>query len=200
MDGRGLAIFGTRDRYKMAFDFCAHCVEPFHIYEDQETLNKHIDNFSEIRRAYSAIPDGSPKLDRRWYPFSSFACFTGGFAKAVLPLSYVKKADDCWDGYNGESRVVVRDWTPDTPLDVCHRLKDWCAGSFRADVGGGQMRYISIRTLVVLSKHSMKECFGHDKEGLFDPLFQYMQIEPDRGGHVFHAEHNSKWWKTASID
>lgn len=175
----------NRERYQRAFDFCAHCLDDFSLFDDMAVLASDIDRFREIRRAYAADSMGAPVTECHWCQHDTPPSHKGkSLADMAASDDYlVKGADDDWDAYDSQPYVVIDDVNPTTPTESCHRLKAWCSHSFKARVLGKD-RYIRVRNLIVFSRYSMKDCFERDTIGLLEPLYHHMKIDTSQIGHA----------------
>lgn len=87
----------------------------------------------------------------------SYAC------RVAYPGLYCKPQNKWWDGYNGETAVLLDDFDK-TGACLAHYMKIWADGySFNAEIKGGMLRP-RYQTLLVTSNYLPEDIFTDDAE------------------------------------
>ena len=81
------------------------------------------------------------------------------------PDLYVKDLNKWWDGYHGQSTVLLDDWDPRQNI-LTQKLKIWADRyPFRAETKGGSMMARPER-IIITSNYSIEDCFENPADAL----------------------------------
>lgn len=108
-------------------------------------------------------------LDNEWW----YGTTGTGKSKTVweeYPNHFQKQTNKWWDGYDGETVVVIEEWSPKNDVSGAN-LKIWADRyPFPGQIKGGTLQRIRPRKIIVLSNYSIQECFTDSQDR--DPILR----------------------------
>ena len=139
----------------------------------------------KAKRAYAnldAVPD---VLERDcWWIHGPAGAGKSYACRVAFPGLYCKPQNKWWDGYNGETAVLLDDFDK-TGACLAHYMKIWADGySFNAEIKGGMVRP-RYETLLVTSNYLPEDIFKDDEElcAAIRRRFKVIMLE-DRAGQA----------------
>lgn len=91
------------------------------------------------------------------------------YVREKYPDAYIKTTNKWWDGYAGESVVIIEEWSPEHDKLLQH-LKQWADHyPFRAEIKGGSMM-IRPKKIIVTSNYEISACAIRTADS--DPLYR----------------------------
>lgn len=124
-----------------------------------------IKTYEYIHAKYGPPPADRETLDNVWI----WGATGVGKSRSVREENksfYSKPMSKWWDGYSGESCVVLDDFAPEHAKYLTYYLKIWADHYvFNAEVKGGMLR-IRPKRVIVTSQYSPEQCWGDDPESL----------------------------------
>ena len=139
----------------------------------------------KAKRAYAnldAVPD---VLERDcWWIHGPAGAGKSYACRVAFPGLYCKPQNKWWDGYNGETAVLLDDFDK-TGACLAHYMKIWADGySFNAEIKGGMVRP-RYDTLLVTSNYLPEDIFTDDAElvAAIRRRFKVIKLE-DRAGQA----------------
>lgn len=131
---------------------------------DADLQVRHYNTWKQIYKDNPPKLDCNDKLENFWY-FGPSGCGKSSSARRNYPNAYYKLPNKWWDGYKGESEVIIEDLDPSHADHMRYHLKLWCDhGPFRAETKGGSIM-ARPRTIIVTSQYSLEQIFS-DAESL----------------------------------
>ena len=122
-----------------------------------------IKTWEYIYQKYAPVPPPRSSLMNYWI-FGKTGCGKSSFVRKLFGPGelYWKGMNRWWDGYMGESCVVLDDFEPDHGKFLGYYFKIWCDHyPFNAEVKGG-MLHIRPGIVIVTSNFRLEECFSDD--------------------------------------
>ena len=118
----------------------------------------------KAKRAYANLDDVPDVLERDcWWIHGPAGAGKSYACRVAFPGLYCKPQNKWWDGYNGESVVLMDDFDK-TGACLAHYMKIWADGySFNAEIKGGMVRP-RYDTLLVTSNYLPEDIFTDDAE------------------------------------
>ena len=139
----------------------------------------------QAKRAYAnlnAVPD---VLERDcWWIHGPAGAGKSYACRVAYPGLYCKPQNKWWDGYNGETAVLIDDFDK-AGACLAHYMKIWADGySFNAEIKGGMIRP-GYTTLLVTSNYLPEDIFTDDAElvAAIRRRFKVIKLE-DRAGQA----------------
>nr|WAE42465.1 MAG: replication associated protein [Cressdnaviricota sp.] len=127
----------------------------------EELPPEQIKTYEYIHLKYKAVEDRE-ELDNIWI-FGESGCGKSRYVRETYPDAYNKPMSKWWDGYTGQSVVVLDDFDPTHGKFLSYFLKIWADHyAFNAEVKGGMMK-IRPLTIVITSQYNLEECFDDEK-------------------------------------
>ena len=165
------------DRYKRAWD-AAKAGDLDDI--DPDLRIRHYGTFKRIKEDYQVQPDIMADFDFHWW-YGATGTGKSKRAHAENPDAYLKGTHKWWDGYSGQSTVIIDEW-PLAQDYMAHYMKKWCDHyPFLGEIKGGT-RLCRPAKIIVTSNYSIEECFPNAND--YEPLkrrFQVVNFSPDQG-------------------
>lgn len=133
---------------------------------------RHFATYHKMFSLAQVIPLSMDILDFHWYWGPTG---TGKTRKArdENPGAYLKNPNKWWDGYVGQTCVIIDEWSPCHSVLASH-LKQWADHhAFAAEIKGGSKCLRPVK-LIVTSNYSIQECFPDPSDHL--PLLRRFQV------------------------
>lgn len=139
---------------------------------DKDILVRYYSTLKKIKTEHQVLPEQMDVLDFHWYTGPSG---TGKSRKANLenPGAYRKNVNKWWDGYDGQSCVIIEEWSPHHHV-LANHLKVWLDHyPFSAETKGG---HVCIRPprVIITSNYTVEECFPLQAD--HEPLLRRLQV------------------------
>ena len=84
-------------------------------------------------------------------------------AREKFPEHYLKALNHWWDGYAGESTVIIDEWELTSGKFLGHHLKIWADRyAFKMEVKGSTLPPQRPKRIIITSNYTIEECFGAD--------------------------------------
>lgn len=135
---------------------------------------RNLTSIHKIVSQYQRIPPSIEVLDNWWYvgPTGTGKSLT---ARKENPDYYIKLNNKWWDGYYGQSCVIIEEWGPEHWM-LAGFLKQWADHHpFSAEVKGGTT-CIRPSKIIVTSNYTLEQCFGND-HSILDPLIRRFKVK-----------------------
>ena len=80
------------------------------------------------------------------------------------PDAFCKALNHWWDGYVGESTVIIDEWELTSGKFLGHHLKIWSDRyAFKMEVKGSTLPLQRPKRIIITSNYTIDECFGSDR-------------------------------------
>lgn len=135
-------------------------------------LTKHYSTYHRMFADSQVVLDSMDVLDFHWY-WGPTGTGKSRKAREENPGAYLKNPNKWWDGYVGQSCVIIDEWSPCHSVLAPH-LKQWADHhAFAAEVKGGSKCLRPIK-IIITSNFSIEQCFPDPADHL--PLQRRFQV------------------------